>query len=60
LWAYGQLGSQGVPSPVHGALLEILAGRHLNTRAREMLSGAWRQWKSSRRPRKPEPRTMRR
>jgi hypothetical protein len=60
LWAYGKTGSGGVPSPVHGALLEILARRHLDARSREMLSGAWRRWNASRTPSHAEPPTMRR
>lgn len=60
LWAYRQLDTDGVPSPVHGALLEILARRHLDERARGYLSGAWQLWNESRRPRQPEPRRMRR
>jgi hypothetical protein len=60
LWAYGQLNHDGVPSPVHGALVGILGGMYLDPESERIVSGAWPLWKASRRPRKPEPRTMRR
>ena len=58
LWAYGQLNDDGVPSPVHGALVGILGGMYLDPESESIVSGAWKLWNSSRRP--PEPRTMRR
>jgi hypothetical protein len=60
LWAYGQLNDDGVPSPVHGALVGILGGMYLDPESEAIVSGAWPEWKASRRPRQPEPRTMRR
>jgi hypothetical protein len=60
LWAYGQLNDGGVPSPVHGALVGILGGMYLDADSERIVLGAWKLWKSSRRLRKPQPRTMRR
>jgi hypothetical protein len=48
LWAHAQLDDDGVPSPVHGALLEILARRFLTSRDRSLLGGAWLDWHDSR------------
>ena len=60
LWAYGQLNEDGVPSPVHGALVGILGGMYLDPESERIVSGAWKLWHSSRSPGNAEPRTMRR
>jgi hypothetical protein len=48
LWAHVQLDDKGVPSPVHDALLEILARRFLTPHDRSLLGGAWLAWHDSR------------
>jgi hypothetical protein len=60
LWAYGKLNEDGVPSPVHGALVGILGGMYLDPESERIVSGAWKLWHSSRSPGNAEPRTMRR
>ncbi len=48
LWAHCELsGKDGIPSPVHGAVLEVLARRYLDQEARRMLSGAWTGWRAA-------------